>query len=469
MPGILIVDDEPVLRKSLSRALRKAGYDVTVAASAEEGLRFVVEQRPDLVLLDLKFSGMDGMEALRRIRAFDPSILVVIITAYGSVETAVEAMKLGAVDFLCKPLDLRVVHMTVARALEDRRMRDQLHYYRRRDFEKIEGLEIIGQSPAMQRVRAVVERIARIDPGATGDVPTVLITGETGTGKDLIARWIHHRSRRAHQPFVEVDCASIPKDLLEVELFGYEKGAFTDAKASKTGLVEIADGGTLFLNEIGEIPIEAQSKLLTLIEKKRVRRIGGIRERTVNVRIIAATNRDLDRAVREGTFRRDLLYRLKVLTIELPPLRERGDDVHLLAEYFLERYVRKYGTGPKRLTPAAHDALSRYPWPGNVRELMHVIERAVLMADGPVIDVPVLGIFPAPMSLGHENPDMPAGFLSDGDLHLYRMEQRLIRTALALTGGNVTAAARRLGITRGTLRYRMRKYGIDPPRAERRK
>jgi len=458
MPRILIVDDEPVLCKSLSRSLSKAGYEVFVATTAEAGVHCVIEQRPDLVLLDLKFRGKDGLEALREIKAFDPSILVIIITAYGSVETAVEAMKLGAADFLCKPLDLRVVHLTVARALEGRRMHHRLLYYHRRDFERAEGLELIGQSPAIRHIREVVDRIARIDPGSAADLPTVLILGETGTGKDLVARLIHWKSPLAHEPFVEVDCASLPKHLIEAELFGYERGAFTDAKASKPGLVEVADGGTLFLNEVSEIPLEAQAKLLTLIEKKWVRRIGDVRERPVNVRILAATNRDLEEAVRIGAFRRDLLYRLKVLTIELPPLRARGEDVLLLAEYFLERYVQKYKTPPKRLSPAAREALRQYTWPGNVRELMHVVERAVLMADGPVIDAGLLGLSPPSASAG--TPDFPG--VPDGDLNLFRMEQQLIRTALTLTQGNVSAAARKLGVTRGTLRYRMRKYGIQP-------
>ena len=462
MAKILIIDDETILAKSLLRSLTKAGYEGSIATRAEEGLKLLVEERPDLVLLDMKLEGMGGLEALRRIVDFDPSILVLIITAYGSIETAVEAMKIGAVDYLCKPLDLEALKITMARALEERRLRQRLSYYQRKDLEGAEGLQIVGESPAMKRVLSLVEKIAQLDSGAAGDLPTVLILGETGTGKDLVARAIHSRSRLADQPFVEVNCTTLPKDLLEAELFGYEKGAFTDAKASKAGLVEVADGGTLFLNEIGELPPEAQGKLLKAIEQKRVRRLGDIRERSINVRIIAATNQDLESAVRERSFRMDLLYRLKVLTIELPPLRERGNDILLLAEHFLSRHVQKYGTGPKRLSPSALAVLKGYRWPGNVRELAHVMERAVLLSEGEEIGPALLGLGAGLGSPRVCSSDLPIGEFPLEGLELKKVEQDLIQKALVLTGGNVSEAARRLGIGREALRYRMRKHAIVP-------
>lgn len=462
MAKILIIDDEVILAKSLLRSLTKAGYEGSIATSAEDGLKLVVEERPDLVLLDLKLGGMGGLEALQRIVDFDPSILVIMITAYGSVETAVEAMKMGAVDYLCKPLDLEALKIAMVRALEERRLRQRLSYYQRRDLEEARGLRIIGESPAMKRVLDLVEKIAQLE-GEAGDLPTVLILGETGTGKDLVARAIHGRSCLADQPFVEVNCTTLPKDLLEAELFGYEKGAFTDAKASKAGLVEVADGGTLFLNEIGELPPEAQGKLLKVIEQKRVRRIGDIRERRINVRIVAATNQDLGSAVRERSFRPDLLYRLKVLTIELPPLRERGNDILLLAEHFLNRYVKKYGTGPKHLSPSAFDVLESYRWPGNVRELAHVIERAVLLCEGEEIGPALLGLDTGLRSPRVVLKDLPLGEFPLEGLELKKIERYLIQKALALTRGNVSEAARRLGIGREALRYRMRKHAIVPP------
>ncbi|MCS7311424.1 MAG: sigma-54 dependent transcriptional regulator [Acidobacteria bacterium] len=461
MTRVLIVDDEFVMAKSLARSLTQAGYEVEVTTRAEEGVRRVMERRPDIVLLDLKFQEMDGLTALRQIRAFDPSVLVIVITAYGSIETAVEAMKAGAVDFLSKPLDLQVLRMALERALEADRLRHELSYYRARALETAEGGEIIGQSPALQRVWSLIDKVSRVDVGSAGDLPTVLILGETGTGKDLVARTIHRRSPLARQPFVEVDCAVLPPTLLETELFGYERGAFTDARSSKAGLVEIAEGGTLFFNEVGDLPLETQGKLLTLIEKKRFRRVGGVSERTAHIRIIAATNRDLERAVREGTFRSDLFYRLKVFTIELPPLRARGDDIRLLAEYFLDRFTKKYRTGPKNLTPAAMDALLRYPWPGNVRELAHVIERAVLTAEGEAIDLDLLGLGRVPVPSGPEDLGLRAW--ADDEWNIQQIERRLIQRALAITGGNLSAAARKLGLTRETLRYRVRKYGIVPP------
>ncbi len=459
MAKILVVEDEAILAKSIARSLGRAGYECSTATNAEEGLKVVEAEGPDVVLLDLRLEGMDGLQALKRIREMDPGIAIIVMTAYGSVETAVEAMKGGAFDYLSKPLDLEELKLVVAKALENVQLHRRLSYYQRREAERAKGLRIIGESRRIKAVLALVERIAKIDPRVAGDLPTVLILGETGTGKDLVARALHAWSPLADQPFVEVNCTTLPKGLMEAELFGYEKGAFTDAKVTKPGLVESADGGTLFLDEIGELSLEAQAKLLKVIEQKTVRRLGSLRERKVRVRIVAATNRDLELATKKGTFRQDLLYRLKVLTIELPPLRDREEDVILLAHHFLERFTQKYAMGPKRLSPAALARLKGYHWPGNVRELAHVIERAVLLSEQEEIE-------PDLLALGTNlSPQIPPGlppreaFPLDG-LRLEEVERSLIEKALTVTRGNVSAAARHLGIGREALRYRMQKYGI---------
>ena len=460
MPSVLIVEDEAVFGKSMARFLTQAGYDCVLKSRAEDGLRVMEGVSPHVVLLDVRLPGMNGLQALRAFQVRDADLPVIMITAYGTIETAVEAMKAGAVDYLCKPLDLEEVRLVVEKALDSAQNRRRLSYYQRQEAARVERDPIIGACPAMQQVFKLVERFTRIGPGQAGELPTVLILGETGTGKGLVARALHAKGPAARGPFVEVNCTTLPKDLIEAELFGYEKGAYTGATESKPGLAEVAEGGTLFLDEVGELPLAVQSKLLQLIEHKTVRRLGGLRTRTIPMRIIAATNRNLDALTDDGAFRQDLLYRLKVLFLELPPLRARGEDVRLLSEHFLQVFARKYATEGERLTSSALVTLSHYAWPGNVRELAHVIERAVLLSDQPMIG-PDLIVLP-----GQAGSETPAGAGEDGvvNLTLEEVEQRLITQALAASRGNVSEAARRLGLSREALRYRLQKHSIVPAR-----
>lgn len=464
MAKILIVEDEAILAKSIARSLSRAGYECQIAPSADIGLEITRQQRPDLILLDLRLGPVDGLSILKEVQDLDPTIAVIVVTAFGSIETAVRAMKLGASDYIQKPLDLEELKLTVDRVLEARQLRQRLSYYERREMEAIGGLEIVGECRAMRETMELVERIARIEPAEDGDLPTVLLLGETGSGKDLLARVLHSRSRVSGGPFVEIDCTSLPRDLVESELFGHERGAFTDAATTKPGLIEVAEGGTLFLNEVGELSLAVQAKLLKVLESKGVRRLGSVRERKVTARIVAATSRNLERAIREARFRQDLYYRLKVLTIRIPPLRERAEDVKLLAEYFLERFTRRYSTPPRRLSEAALQKLKRYRWPGNVRELAHLLERAVLLSEGDEITPAQLGLDGVTpyLHVGEEGDlglDLPEGGIRLGDL-----ERKLIEEALAMTGGNVTEAARKLGIGREAFRYRMQKHAIPSPR-----
>ena len=458
MPAILIVEDEAVFGKSLARFLSGAGYDCTLKSRAEDGLRIVEEVSPHAVLLDVRLPGMDGLEALRAFQKVDADLPVIMITAYGTIETAVEAMRAGAADYLCKPLDLHEVRLVLERALDNARNRRRLSYYQGREAAQGERNRLIGNCPAMRQVFRLVDRFTRLGSGSAGEMPTVLILGETGTGKGLVARAIHAQGPASQGPFVEVNCTTLPKDLIEAELFGYERGAYTGASESKPGLAEAAEGGTLFLDEVGELPLAVQAKLLQLIENKAVRRLGGLRTRTIPMRIIAATNRDLEALSSDGTFRQDLLYRLKVLLLELPPLRSRGDDVRVLAEHFLGTFSRKYGAPGSSLSPSALEALGGYHWPGNVRELAHVIERAVLLSDQPVIGPELISL---PEGAGNRvRTEFNAEIVAN--LTLEEVERRMIADTLRSSRGNVSEAARRLGLSREAMRYRLQKYAIVP-------
>ncbi len=470
MARILIIDDEVVFARSVAHTLGRHGYECRSLSSAEEGIASLEEERPDLILLDIKLAGMSGLEALRRIVNLDGSIVVIIMTAYSSVESAVAAMKDGAYDYIQKPIDHDELTFVIEKALETRRLKERLSYFQRKEIQQAHQCEIIGVSPKMKQAIELIERIAQFEPRSAGELPTVLLLGETGTGKDLAARAIHRRGSLAGQPFVEIDCTSIPKDLAEAELFGYEKGAFTGAAVAKPGLIEAADGGTLFLDEIGELSLDLQSKLLKAIERRQVRRLGSLRERKINVRIIAATNRNLEAEVRTGAFRQDLYYRLKVLTVELPPLRERGDDLILLANHFLERLTHKYSLPARRFTDPALQALRKYRWPGNVRELAHLVERALLVCDEEEIGPSALGLdtsFPVIASRRRSSPSDADETLEiqfpERGIDLEKIEQQLIRRALELTDGNVAEAARKLHIGREALRYRIQKHGIVRP------
>src|SRR6059036_2169448 len=384
---VLIVDDEQTLARSAKAFLADHGYEAEVAASGEKALELLERLQPDVVFADVRLPGMSGIDLLKRIREFDPVLPVVMVTAYGTIEGAVEAVKLGAFDYVKKPVDLEELKLLAERARADRLLKQELSYYRQRATRDVGFAGMIGASPA---IRAVLERARQI--AVLDETPPVLLTGETGTGKGLLAHAIHASGSRAVKAFIEVNCTALPATLMEAELFGYERGAFTDAKESKPGLVEAAEGGFLFLDEIGDVDLSVQGKLLRAIEERAVRRVGSVRERKIDVRIIAATNRDLDRAVRQERFRKDLYFRLAVIVLELPPLRARGEDVLLLTDHYVRLFNAKYGKVVRELSAAARELLLAYPWPGNVRELSHVIERAVLWSRGPTLDIEHLAV-----------------------------------------------------------------------------
>ncbi|HEU5260974.1 MAG TPA: sigma-54 dependent transcriptional regulator [Gemmatimonadales bacterium] len=468
---VLIVDDEQTLARSAKAFLADHGYEAEVASSAEKALELLESLQPDVVFADVRLPGMSGVELLKRIRAFDPVIPVIMLTAYGSIEGAVEAVKLGAFDYVKKPVDLEELKLLADRARENRRLQRELSYYRRRATRDVGFEGLVGES---QAIRAVLERARQI--AALDETPPVLLTGETGTGKGLLARAIHASGPRAMRPFIEVNCTALPATLMEAELFGYERGAFTDAKESKPGLVEAGEGGFLFLDEIGDVDLSVQGKLLGAIEERAVRRVGSVRERKIDVRIIAATNRDLEREVRQERFRKDLYFRLAVIVLDVPPLRERGADVLLLAEHFLRAFNAKYGKVVREISPTAQDLMRSYPWPGNVRELSHVIERAVLWSRGPALDVEHLSLT-SPLGAGSADEALPLrdtvsegeagaaaarGALPSQGVDLARWEKSIIEQAMREAGGNQTKAAQRLGISRDTLRYRLKKFGLHP-------
>jgi len=477
---ILIVDDERTLARAVKAFLAEHGYEAEVAGDAESALTLLETLRPDVVFTDVRLPGMSGIDLLRRIREFDPAIPVIIMTAFGTIEGAVEAVKLGAFDYLKKPVDLEELRLLADRARENSLLKQELSYYRRRAATDVPFAAVLGESPAM---RAVMERARQI--ATLAETPPVLITGETGTGKGLVARTIHAASPRAAKPFIEVNCTALPATLMEAELFGYERGAFTDAKESKIGLFEAAEGGFLFLDEVGDIELSLQGKLLRAIEERTVRRVGGIRDRKIDVRILAATNRDLEREAQQDRFRRDLYFRLAVILLHLPPLRERGDDVLILAEHFLRQFSAKYGRDVRRIDPRARELLLGYSWPGNVRELSHVIERAVLWSTGPTLELdhlslpgapayraaasapasapPASAASPAAAPAPAEPPGVPvtAPPLPPPGTDLDQWERALIEQAMREAGGNQTRAAQRLGISRDTLRYRLKKFGIQ--------
>ncbi len=446
--SVLIVDDERNLARAMKVFLGEAGYEAEIAGDGEKALELLQTLRPDVVFTDVRLPGISGIDLLRRIREFDPAIPVIIMTAYGTIEGAVEAVKLGAFDYMKKPVDLEELRLLADRARETALLKQELSYYRRRAANEEAPLAgILGESPAMLEVVDRVRKIALLE-----EIPPVLITGETGTGKGMVARTLHKLGSRAGKPFIEVNCTALPATLMEAELFGYERGAFTDAKESKLGLFEAAEGGFIFLDEVGDLELSLQGKLLRAIEEQTVRRVGGIRDRRIDVRILAATNRNLEQEVQNKLFRGDLYFRLAVILLHLPPLRERGDDVLLLAEHFLHRFSGKYGKDVRRLDPAARDVLMAYPWPGNVRELSHVIERAVLWSRDGTLTTEHLSL---------TAPEEPAteGSAPIGDLSQW--ERSMIEQAMLEAGGNQTKAAQRLGITRDTLRYRLKKFGIQ--------
>lgn len=450
---ILIVEDESLFGRAVAKRLRKAGYDCEHAESLEAGRAVARQLMPDMALLDMRLPDGNGMDLLGEFVA--KGIAVIVMTAHGDLADAVNAMKQGAVDYLKKPVDLEELLLAIEKAESSVNMRHQLDHSRQRNTHEAESVEFIGASQAMQNVRTQVERIGQLVAVSGTIPPTVLINGETGTGKDVVARLLHLSCANRDRPFVHVDCASLPAELIESELFGHEKGAFTSAQASRCGLIEAAEDGTLFLDEIGELPLTLQAKLLNVLERRMVRRVGSTKERPVAARFVAATNRDLQQMVLDGRFRSDLFYRLHVLTLVMPPLRERGDDVLLLAQHFAAQTERRYGLEKREFSADAIDMLRRYSWPGNVRELRHQISRAVLLSDSTItardLALPVQNTIP----LAQASP-----LETSNSITLDTAEKMLIEQALANAHNNVSEAARQLGITRMAMRYRMEKHGI---------
>jgi two-component system response regulator AtoC len=453
---ILAVDDEENMLHFLSKLLKGEGYRVEVARTGREALEKTKESDFDLAVLDIKLPDMDGMAVLRAFREMAPEANVVMITAYGSIESAVEAMKAGAYDYIVKPFRAEEILKAVEKTLEQRRLRREIQHLRREVERRYSFENIVGKSQAIQEVFRQIERVA-------ASKSTVLIMGDSGTGKELVARAIHHRSHQRNGPFVVIDCGAIPENLQESELFGHIKGSFTGAVNTKRGLFEEADGGTLFLDEAGDLSGPSQAKLLRVLQEGTIRRVGETRTLQVDVRVIAATNKDLAELVQEGRFRGDLYYRLNVVPIHLPRLRDRKEeDIPLLADFFLRRYGAEFRKPVKRVSPSAMDLLISYPWPGNVRELENVIERAVLFCDGEALGEELL---PEEVRLRGEAirlkvPEAPLCLKEAVGKMSQEVEKALIERALGRTGGNRSAAARLLGISRRALLYKMKTYGI---------
>ena len=449
---VLVVDDEALIRWSLAERLRADGLDVVEAGTAAEAMDRA-DQGVDLVLLDYKLPDDDGLTVLRKLRDMDSDTVVMMLTAHKGIETVVEAMKAGAYDYATKPFDLDDVALRVTRALEATRLRRELRTLRDSLSRPYSLQSIIGESEPMQRIKGLVRKVAT-SPGST-----VLITGESGTGKDLIAKVVHYASHRAARPFLNITCSALPETLLESELFGHERGAFTDARQQKRGLLEQADDGTVFLDEIGEMTPALQAKLLRFLEEKTFRRVGGMADVHVDVRVVAATNRNLEDSGRSGKFRDDLYYRLNVLRIEIPPLRARGDDVALLAQHFVESFAREFKRAVPGITPATEQLLKSYAWPGNVRELRNLVERAVLMADDGALQPSdfetVGGCAPRAVAGGSNEFSLPV----DG-VNLEEVERSLVVQALERASGNQTKAAALLGLHRDQIRYRIEKFGL---------
>jgi DNA-binding NtrC family response regulator len=465
-PRILVVDDEKLLRWSIAEGLRKEGYEVEEAADGESALDTVRNSRIDIVLLDIRLPGKSGIEVIRTLREEAHQTGVIMMTAFSEISEAVESMKLGAIDYLIKPVETATIKLVIERTLEHKKLEKEVTW-RRRDKKQLTFGDIIAES---QTMKGVVEQAKKV---AASRSLTVFLMGQTGTGKDLFAQAIHSESERGNAPFVTINCSALPETLLESELLGYEKGTFTDARTSREGLFELADGGTVYLDEIAEMQPNFQAKLLRLIEDKTFKRLGGRRDIEVDVRIIAATNRDAEEAVSEGRLREDLYFRLKVVPIELPPLSGRREDIPYLARNFVRQFCEQTHRTSVELTPAVIDAFLAYDWPGNVRELRNLLERIVLLEKEDSIGFhhlpleirsPLVGRRPL-TGLGAEGKSTRVESKPRGDADstpsLDEVERQFILDALKRSGGNQVRAAKLLGISRDTLRYRMKKFGIE--------
>ncbi|HLE42258.1 MAG TPA: sigma-54 dependent transcriptional regulator [Nitrospirota bacterium] len=452
---ILVIDDEQLIRWTLEQHLTKGGYEVSTAESAEKGMDLIADDPPDLLLLDNHLPDMSGLEMLEKLNVRERNIMVIMITAYGMVETAVKAMKLGAYDYISKPFNIEEINFAIKKALEAGSLRSQVVQLRQE--RGVKATDITGTSDAIEKVKNLILKIAK------SDATTVLIQGESGTGKELVAKAIHLASARADRPFMAINCAALPVTLLESELMGYEKGAFTDARSSKKGLFELADGGTVFLDEIGDMDLSMQAKLLRLLENKIFKRIGGVKDIKVDVRVISATNQELSKALEQGRFRKDLYYRLQVVPISLPPLRERGQDIIMLARHFIEYYNQDCHKSVHGISPEAEQVLLSYSWPGNVRELKNAIERAMILdiatellpeqLPQEVVENRQAAVTGMPVSL--------EGFMiPDSGISMEEVEHALIEKALKISDGNQTRAAQLLKMPRDAFRRRMKRFGI---------
>jgi DNA-binding NtrC family response regulator len=463
---VLLVDDEDTIRLFLEKTLKDEGYEALTAATGEEALEKTRSELPDLILLDLKLPDINGIEVLQKVKEELPEICVIMLTAFGDIETAVSAIKKGAYDFVSKPVNLEQLLMAVAKGLESQKLNRELFQLRRKYKLEIDDSHVPAESPQMKEIYEIVKTVAK------SETTTILIQGESGTGKEMIANMIHRYSPRHDKPFLEINCASLPEELLESELFGHEKGAFTDAKAQKLGLLELANKGTLFLDEIGEMSMTIQVKLLRVLERMTFRRVGGTKDIKVSVRIISATNRDLETAVKQKIFREDLYYRLKVIPIHIPPLRERKEDIYILLKHFLIQFNRQFNKNFQDIADEAFEVILSYSWPGNIRELKNMVERIVLLEDDTVLKTKHL-----PETIRSEGTYMPESTIiqkfevalgkpfPDGGIQfedlVERIEAELIVKAMKEANNNQSQAARFLQLNRDKLRYRLKNLGRD--------
>jgi len=466
---ILVVDDERLVRWSLRQKCEEWGYQVVEADAGEPGLALCQNESPDLVLLDVRLPDISGLQVLSQLRQNGDTRPVIMITADPQLDDVKAALKLGAYDFVGKPIDFDELNVTIKNALEATRLRTEVQSLRGEVRRKTGYHEVVGTSAKMAELMAFVRKVA------ASEATTILIQGESGTGKDLIAKAIHYESARQEKPFVAINCSAIPETLMEAELFGHEKGAFTDAKQMKKGLFEAADGGTLFLDEIGELSPLLQAKLLRVLEDQVIRRVGGVRDMQVDVRVIAASNRDLEKAVREGQFREDLYYRLAIIAIFIPPLRERKDDILPLVEFFIERYNRRFRKSVRGITADTKRLLLSHNWPGNVRELKNSIERAMILEDEQLLHSVYLPFAVAETggmtaferaSSGYAAPQLASGkalpklYIPEGGTSLEDMERTMVELSMRQANNNQTHAAKLLNISRDALRYKLKKFGL---------
>jgi two-component system response regulator HydG len=450
---ILVVDDDSAHRTMLRTLVGGWGYDIVEADDGSTAIEEVKKRPFDMILMDVRMLKVSGLEALERIKSFNPAIPVTIMTAYSSVDTAIEALKKGAYDYLTKPLDFDKLRLTIDRAMEHSMLREENRILRESLGKHFDLQHIIGRSPSMVNL---LDTVAHVAPSEA----TIMITGESGTGKELIAGAIHFNSPRKGGPFIKINCAAITETLLESELFGHEKGSFTGADRRKEGRFFQAHGGSLFLDEISEMPLTMQVKLLRVLQERELTRVGGEKVIKVDVRVITATNQNLQELVKEGIFREDLYYRLNVVSLEIPPLRERRDDIPLLGQHFLETLTKKNNKEIKGFTPGAMDLLIKYDWPGNVRELMNAVERGVVLGRSKYLGDEDFTIIPSPTEKNRKS--LPFFDVTDTPLSLEEVEKAAILRTLEITSGNKSEAARRLGITRKTLHKKLKKYGLMP-------